>query len=117
MRETVVRDRNHPSIIAWVAFNETWGLGKADDYKKDRDTQDWVGKMVDLIRELDGRERLVEDNSPCNYDHVVNTDLNSWHFYIDNHDEPGSTSRTSSTRPSPAAASTIARAWRSRAFP
>ena len=55
MRETVVRDRNHPSIIAWVAFNETWGLGKPDDYKKDRDTQAWVGRMVDLIRGLDGR--------------------------------------------------------------
>ena len=86
MRETVVRDRNHPAIIAWVAFNETWGLGKADVYKKDRDTQTWVGEMVDKIRGLDGRERLVEDNSPCNYDHIENTDLNSWHFYIDNHE-------------------------------
>ncbi len=86
MREAVVRDRNHPSIIAWVAFNETWGLGKPEDYKKDRDTQAWVARMVDLIRGLDGRDRLVEDNSPCNYDHIVNTDLNSWHFYIDNHD-------------------------------
>ena len=30
--------------------------------------------------------RLVEDNSPCNYDHIADTDLNSWHFYIDNHE-------------------------------
>ena len=44
MREAVARDRNHPAIIAWVAFNETWGLGKPEDYKKDRDTQAWVGK-------------------------------------------------------------------------
>ena len=86
MREAVVRDRNHPSIIAWVAFNETWGLGKPEDYKKDRNTQAWVARKVDLIRGLDRRERLVEDNSPCNYDHIVNNDLNSWHFYIDNHD-------------------------------
>jgi hypothetical protein len=85
MREAVVRDRNHPSIIAWVAFNETWGLGSPDDYKKDRDTQQWVGRMVDAIRALDPT-RLVEDNSPCNYDHVENTDLNSWHFYIDDHE-------------------------------
>ena len=82
-----LRDRNHPSIIAWVAFNETWGLGKPEDYKKDRDTQAWVGKMVEPIRELDGHERLVEDNSPCNYDHIANTDLNSWHFYIDDHEQ------------------------------
>ncbi len=87
MREAVVRDRNHPAIIAWVAFNETWGLGKAEDYKKDGDTQAWVARMVDQIRALDGHDRLVEDNSPCNYDHIANTDLNSWHFYIDNHEE------------------------------
>ncbi len=85
MREVVARDRNHPSIITWVAFNETWGLGnKSEDYKKDRDTQNWVGDMVQAIRTLDPT-RLVEDNSPCNYDHVVNTDLNSWHFYMEDH--------------------------------
>jgi hypothetical protein len=84
MREAVARDWNHPAIIAWVAFNETWGLGKADDYKKDQDTQRWVGEMVRAIRTLDP-SRLVEDNSPCNYDHIANTDLNSWHFYIDDH--------------------------------
>ncbi len=43
--------------------------------------------MVETIRDLDGHERLVEDNSPCNYDHIVSTDLNSWHFYIDNHEK------------------------------
>lgn len=85
MREAVVRDRNHPSIIAWVAFNETWGLGTPAEYKKDTDTQQWVGRMVSAVRKLDPT-RVVEDNSPCNYDHVENTDLNSWHFYIDDHD-------------------------------
>jgi hypothetical protein len=87
MRETIVRDRNHPAIIAWVAFNETWGLGRPEDYKKDRDTQSWVGKMVGVIRTLDFHQRLVEDNSPCNYDHIADNDLNSWHFYIDDHKE------------------------------
>jgi hypothetical protein len=84
MREVMARDVNHPAIIAWVAFNETWGLGKPEDYKKDKDTQRWVGEMVGAIRKLDP-SRLVEDNSPCNYDHIVDTDLNSWHFYIDDH--------------------------------
>ncbi len=86
MREAVVRDRNHPSIVTWVAFNETWGLGSPPEYKRDKDTQEWVGRMVDAIRKLDP-SRLVEDNSPCNYDHVENTDLNSWHFYIDDYKE------------------------------
>ena len=62
------------------------GWGVPEDYKKDRDTQKWVGDMVQAIRTLDPT-RLVEDNSPCNYDHVVNTDLNSWHFYIDDHEQ------------------------------
>ena len=41
MRETIVRDRNHPAIIAWCLFNESWGLGEAG-FKADRDTQNWV---------------------------------------------------------------------------
>ncbi len=27
-REAVLRDRNHPSIIAWVPFNESWGISE-----------------------------------------------------------------------------------------
>ena len=86
MREAVVRDRNHPSIFAWVDFNETWGLGLPPEYKADKDTQAWVRRMVAETHKLDPT-RLVEDNSPCNYDHVEGTDLNSWHFYIDDHPE------------------------------
>ncbi|MBX6313521.1 MAG: glycoside hydrolase family 2, partial [Isosphaeraceae bacterium] len=87
MREVVARDRNHPALFAWVDFNETWGLAddrrdRAAAYKADKDTQRWVQDMVALTRQLDPT-RLVEDNSPCNYDHVEGTDLNSWHFYID----------------------------------
>ncbi|MCY3659521.1 MAG: hypothetical protein OXG36_10940 [Caldilineaceae bacterium] len=70
------RDFNHPSIMLWVIFNETWGLSKLDT----RDGQEWVRSLVNQARALDPT-RLVEDNSPCNYDHVE-TDVNSWHFYI-----------------------------------
>lgn len=83
LREAVERDANHPSILLWVLFNETWGLDRQPGYKQDRDTQEWVAAMVDLARRLD-HSRLVEDNSPCNEDHVV-TDVNSWHFYINDY--------------------------------
>ncbi|HEV3166610.1 MAG TPA: glycoside hydrolase family 2 TIM barrel-domain containing protein [Isosphaeraceae bacterium] len=84
MRQVVSRDMNHPAIFAWVDFNETWGLDHPNAYKQNKDTQAWVKQMVAETRRLDPT-RLVEDNSPCYYDHVQETDLNSWHFYIDDH--------------------------------
>jgi hypothetical protein len=79
----LARDYNHPSIFSWVLFNETWGLFSRDEdgnriYTKE--TQDWVADMYHHAKALDST-RLVEDNSPCNYDHVV-TDINTWHAYL-----------------------------------
>jgi hypothetical protein len=80
MRGAVARDFNHPSIFAWADFNESWGI---DDGGYDVGTQQWVADMYSLTKRLDPT-RLVEDNSPCKYDHTV-TDINSWHFYIDDY--------------------------------
>ncbi|MBI4581657.1 MAG: hypothetical protein HY718_18320, partial [Planctomycetes bacterium] len=80
MEAVVARDRNHPCTFAWCDFNETWGIGHGG-YKSDH--QVWVEDMWKLTKRLDPT-RLVEDNSPCNYDHVV-TDINSWHFYINDY--------------------------------
>ena len=78
LSEQITRDFNHPSIFAWVNFNETWGLkGEGGVYEKE--TQEWVRAMYHLTKELDPT-RLVEDNSACNFDHVE-TDINSWHAY------------------------------------
>ena len=78
--EALLRDFNHPSIITWVIFNETWGI---PGVKNTPEVQDYVKEMVGLTKKIDPT-RLVEDNSPCNYDHVV-TDVNSWHLYINDH--------------------------------
>ena len=83
MRATIQRDRNHPAVVAWCLFNETWVLGR-DKLKNDRDTQDWVLQMWTEVKQQLDPSRLVEDNSPCRYDHVK-TDVNSWHFYIDDY--------------------------------
>ncbi|HTL55140.1 MAG TPA: glycoside hydrolase family 2 TIM barrel-domain containing protein [Candidatus Limnocylindrales bacterium] len=82
LRGMIRRDFNHPAIFAWVPFNETWGLfsGKNKERKYLPDTQDWVGSIYRLGKQLDP-SRLVEDNSACNYDHVE-TDINSWHAYL-----------------------------------
>lgn len=82
MREMIRRDYNHPSIFSWVLFNETWGLftGTGKDRAYLPETQLWVRNKYAEAKEMDPG-RLIEDNSPCNYDHVE-TDLNTWHAYL-----------------------------------
>ena len=77
LRAQVERDYNHPSIFAWVNFNETWGLFTNGTYLPE--TQEWVRSMYHLTKSLDP-SRLVEDQSACNHDHVE-SDINSWHAY------------------------------------
>lgn len=82
MRNQIKRDFNHPSIFSWVDFNETWGLFTPQEAERVYlpETQDWVRNMYRETKKLDST-RLVEDNSPCNHDHVE-TDLNTWHAYL-----------------------------------
>jgi len=82
MRGIIARDAGHPSTIAWCLFNETWGLG-GEAFKTETERQEWVERMVRLAKVLDPT-RPVEDNSPCLYDHVT-TDINSWHFYLNDY--------------------------------
>jgi len=79
LRGMIRRDYNHPSIFSWVNFNETWGL-KTGKQGYLPETQEWVASIYELTKKLDP-SRLVEDNSPCNNDHVA-TDINSWHAYL-----------------------------------
>jgi hypothetical protein len=96
LSEVIERDYNHPSIFSWIIFNETWGLktenqstNLASDQSQPNnyltETQEWVRRMYHWTKELDPT-RLVEDNSPCNWDHVE-TDINTWHFYINGYEE------------------------------
>lgn len=79
----VMRDYNHPSIFSWILFNETWGLFTRDTVTGRRtytsEAQEWVRSWYRKVKALDPT-RLVEDNSPCNLDHVE-TDINTWHSY------------------------------------
>ena len=84
LRGNIARDYNHPSIISWCNFNETWGLG-GREYREMHERQEWVREMYHLAKSLD-TTRLIEDNSPCLYDHVE-TEINSWHFYINDYEQ------------------------------
>ena len=53
--------------------------------------QDWVQQIWELAKKLDPT-RLVEDMSVCHWDHLeyyqhCDTDINSWHFYINNYEK------------------------------
>jgi len=112
MRRGIERDRNHPSLIAWCLFNETWGFGGQVELIKhfgpnahallaepsgtaaavrieNRSAQQWVQQMWELAKSLDDT-RLVEDMSVVHWEHLHyfahgDTDINSWHFYIDDY--------------------------------
>jgi hypothetical protein len=89
LREMIRRDYNHPSIFAWIPFNETWGLKtKVPQPGQDKpkevyepETQKWVTSVVRLAKSLDAT-RLVEDNSVCCGIGHTETDINSWHEYL-----------------------------------
>ena len=75
--ETVIRDRNHPSIIMWTPFNETWE--HPEDREAAREACRMVSDVYKLTKNLDYR--------PChdvsgNY-HVM-TDVFSVHQYMQN---------------------------------
>ena len=89
----LARDFNHPCIYQWTLFNETWGLfsnrslqmglasGKGGKKRVYRDwTQRKVAEAYAKAKFCD-QTRLVEDNSPCNHDHIV-TDVYTWHGYL-----------------------------------
>jgi hypothetical protein len=110
MRLGFKRDFNHPSIIAWCLFNETWGFGGQNELMKfiapglshrlssaaadkiaNSPSFKWVHEMWQIAKTIDPT-RLIEDMSVVVWEHLaayghVDTDINSWHFYIDKYEK------------------------------
>lgn len=72
-REVVLRDRNHPSVVAWVPANESFGLDGLDASVR----SDFLIRLYQLTHELDG-SRLVVSND--GWEHAL-TDLCTLHDY------------------------------------
>lgn len=109
MKAGIKRDFNHPSIVAWCIFNESWGFGGQTELIKWFDQNHsstevrekaakianaaafkWIHETWLLAKQLDPT-RLIEDMSVVIWDHLetyghVDTDINSWHFYIDDYE-------------------------------
>jgi len=75
-REVVMRDRNHPSIVAWTPFNETSGAAR-NRFEAHRRG---VKETVDLTRALDSTRPI---NDCSGYVHVE-TDIFTVHDYDQN---------------------------------
>ena len=80
MRQTMegilARDGNHPSIAIWTLINEDWGIRLCEDPAH----RAWLKDTFDWLKALDP-SRLVVDNSPCQGNFHVKTDLNDFHYY------------------------------------
>lgn len=73
-RDVVRRDLNSPSVVAWVPFNESFGIR---DISERPDVQDFVAAVVADTRQIDST-RPVVDNS--GWEHV-DTDVADTHNY------------------------------------
>ena len=76
LREIMERDAAHPSCIARILFNETWGIWGT--YRRSSRTRRFVRDMIRLAREADPL-RLVIDNS--GWEHF-DTDIVDFHHYL-----------------------------------
>lgn len=73
-RESVLRDRNHPSIIAWVPFNESWGISEVGT---STEQQHAVKAAYHRTHQLDGTRPVIGNDG---WENVIG-DLLTLHDY------------------------------------
>jgi beta-galactosidase/beta-glucuronidase len=76
----LARDYSHPCIVAWVPFNESWGVPNLPDSPSERH---WVESLYHLTRTFD-RTRLVVGNDGWE---SVATDIVGIHDYDESPEE------------------------------
>lgn len=73
--DIVRRDISHPSIIAWVPFNESWGIG---GMSTDESRAAFSRSLTDLTRALDGSRPVMSNDG---WEHTC-SDLLTIHDYV-----------------------------------
>jgi beta-galactosidase/beta-glucuronidase len=74
-QEIVRRDFNHPSIVAWVPINESWGVPQV---LTDRAQQAHVAALYHVIKSLDPTRPVVDNDG---WEHTDDTDILTLHDY------------------------------------
>lgn len=72
--EAIRRDRNHPSVVCWVPFNESWGIQGVRD---DGGLQELVRSVVAETKSLDPTRPVCDNSGWCH----VETDVVDVHDY------------------------------------
>jgi beta-galactosidase/beta-glucuronidase len=75
-QEAVIRDYNHPCIVAWVPMNESWGV---PNLASDRSKTEHLLALYHLTRSLDPTRSVVSNDG---WEHAI-TDLCTIHDYRD----------------------------------
>ncbi len=75
--EMLARDWNHPCIVLQTIMNESWGIDLKDATQRTwlKNTFNWVKECVRPLG------RLVVDNSPCEGNFHLKTDIEDFHNY------------------------------------
>lgn len=72
--DIIFRDKNHPSIITWVTFNESWGLPNIYSEPKE---QALAKAMLNVTKALDGTRPVIDNDG---WEHT-DTDIITIHDY------------------------------------
>lgn len=72
--DIIKRDYNHPSIVTWVPFNESWGI---NDVGRDRQQQHYSQALYHLIHSLDTTRPVISNDG---WEMTV-TDIGAIHHY------------------------------------
>lgn len=75
--EIMIRDWNHPCIVVQTIMNESWGINL-----KQEEQRRWLRDAFDRVKAtVAPLGRLVVDNSACEGNYHVKTDIDDFHMY------------------------------------
>ncbi|PUU94445.1 sugar-binding domain-containing protein [Halanaerobium sp.] len=71
---------NHPSIITWVPFNESWGI---EDVAKNEKQQNFTESIYYLTKSIDPERPIISNDG---WEHTI-SDIITFHDYVESFDK------------------------------
>ncbi|GAB3119760.1 glycoside hydrolase family 2 protein [Glaciibacter psychrotolerans] len=75
LADLIALDGHHPSIVIWTVINESWGIDLRDAAQRA-----WLRETFDAVKAL-APESLIVDNSACEPNFHLKSDLDDFHVY------------------------------------